>query len=208
MYFDYIPPPPCTYGCSCCTTSAKQEVGKAGTKSTDVGVKLVEYSQDKTHSGCLSIPLKSGGSLSLEWIRQSSMAPVESGNIDGWMPAGAGGGFSFLPRVNLNSLPSPSGRRVFAAEGTLAYDDSDNPQAELPVKGFRDTTYFTVYHTIEGAYFEYFAGTGIQASADPNLFGRLNRRYDTRGNELKYLGTWRGISGSISTTTTRRCRRR
>src|SRR5687768_142203 len=64
------------------------------------------YSADTTCcKDCISIPLKSGGSLSLKWTRLGGQEALQSAYTDTWMPAGAGGVFSFLPRINQNDLP-------------------------------------------------------------------------------------------------------
>lgn len=142
------------------------------------------YSSDKTCCPeCLAIPRR-GCEMNMAWKRLGGQEALESAYKDGWMPGGAGSVFVFLPRVNTHNVPDASGRRVYSEDGTLAYDQNDTPQAELPRSAKRDTTYFTEYYAESGVYFEYWAGSSIGTSHA--TFGRLNRRYDSAGNVMQY----------------------
>jgi RHS repeat-associated protein len=101
-----------------------------------------------------------------------------------WEPSGAGSVFSFLPRINVYGTV-PDGRRLYDESGSVQFDGSDLPNVELAVQARRGTTYFTTYDQISGVYFEYFAGSGVDPNVDP-IFGRVNRRYDTKGNQVFY----------------------
>ena len=164
-----------------------------------------EYSSDQTCcKECITIPLKSGDQLSMTWNRLGGQGAAESAYVDTWMPGGAGGVFSFLPRVNLESIPV-GGQRVYSNEGSLsfAFTSPGTPQAQLPIAAEKDTTYFTSYDQITGVYFEYFGGDLPSTDA---RYGRVNRRYDSRGNTVQYNYTanaggealLRSLSGDVT----------
>ena len=186
------------------TTPWEEGTLESTTNGTCVKTNYYDYSSDETCcSECVELPLKDGETLSLGPVRLGGQEANQSSYVDGWKPAGAGSVFPFLPRVNLFSLPDVNGRRVYSAPGTLAYDGSDVPQAELPLAASRNTTYFTTFHRETGVYFEYFAGSSL-ASGDAR-YGRVNRRYDTQGSQLSYNYTnnaqgralLRSLSGDI-----------
>ncbi len=139
---------------------------------------------------CFALPLKGGGTLSLKWNHfMSQGAPgtldlmfgTEDGGayVDRWAPAGAGSVFSFLPILNNNDVTSGY-RRRYSERGVTVYNNLDVPWAAVPYSARRDTTYFTEYDQREGIYYEYW---NLLPSS---VFGRLNRRYDTVGNQLNY----------------------
>ena len=146
-----------------------------------------DYSTSATSGGCVNCKPKSDATpVSLAWNRVAAQDSVASAYPDTWMPGGAGGVFSFLPRVTLNDIPT-SGQRVYAKSspvGTISYDSGNAVQGELPIFAFRTgTTYFTTYDQKAGVYFEYFGG-GLSSS--DWRYGRINRRYDTKGNVIQY----------------------
>lgn len=173
------------------------------TSTTTVRVmKDSTMSPDVTRSGCFGIPLRSGGVLSLAWYRQSGAGANEASYTNGkWRPGGVSAFFAFLPLVN-SYLAGVGGRRVYIDDITYSYNSSMTPQVELPLTASIGTTYFTEYDQRIGVYFEYWAGTSDLTSTK---FGRLNRRYDSYGNELHYNYTnqntgiplLRSISGSL-----------
>lgn len=141
---------------------------------------------DFTQSGCQKIPLVGGGSLSIVWTRWSGMQSGQNAFQDGWTPGGEGGIHSFLPIVN-NFLGATSRYRSSdkgSVQWTPYSGTSDIPNVDVPYVAVRGTTYWTEYSHLDHTYYEYFAGSGL-ALTDP-MFGRLNRLFDTNGNQLQY----------------------
>lgn len=156
-------------------------VGKGSTNTTYV--RMTENhsrGSDLTTSGCVSLPLKSGESYPLNWTRWGGMPADRVEYFDNWAPAGEGAVFSFLPVVNTYF----GSRQRTSENGGLVYSALDIPSAEVSYIATRGPTYWTEYNPEKHVYFEYFAGSSVPTSN--KAFGRLNRYYDTRGNELLY----------------------
>ena len=184
----------------CCCDSLSSELDNGITVPSDTGsMGLTEngtclnctssyfsYSSDKTKCGvCVTVPLEASA-MSLNWVRLGGQDGYNSSyNNDFWMPAGGCAVFSFLPQLNTMGGFYQS---IFSEDGTYSFGSGAGfpVQVEHPILGFQDpanTTYFTTYHQETGVYFEYFGG---QLTAFDALYGRVNRRYDTRGNVLQY----------------------
>jgi YD repeat-containing protein len=159
-------------------------IGSGGDGTTYARALLVDsISSDFTTSGCLYLPLKAGGNLRVGWSRFSGGMPAMMAYQDTWTPAGIAAVFSFLPIVNIFQTVA-NGRRRMSDTGSLNYSASDAPDNELAYAAIRTTTYWTEYDQRGHVYFEYFAGSSL-ATSDA-MFGRLNRRYDTAGNQVLY----------------------
>jgi YD repeat-containing protein len=197
--------PKCCSKCSKCSggeaniptprmPSPESNVGATGPGGTTYQklLTVAGTSSDLTSSsGCLKLPLKSGGFLSFLWARLSRVpgynpgfsAKMGTALEDGWAPAGTSAVFSFLPVMNLYDTVG-GGRRRWSVNGTNNYSNSDVPDALVPYSATRGTTYWTEYDQVNLTYHEYFGGSSL-SSSDP-MFGRLNRVYDSNGNELSY----------------------
>jgi RHS repeat-associated protein len=152
-----------------------------GTGTTEIHITPGFGRVDITRSGCLALPLKSGGKLRLTWNRLSLQGATEMVYGSGWRPAGIGSVFSFLPMVNVYSTNS---RRVYSDSGSLDYDTNGIANSKLSDRGVLGTTYFTEFDPINLTYYEYWAGTGFATNAPE--FGTVNRKYDLNGNQLLY----------------------
>jgi hypothetical protein len=142
--------------------------------------------------GCSAIPRKSGGSLSLTRLQLSGQ-DVNAASVgpDGWMPAGGGAVFDFLPFLGNPGgiLGSPyiiqTGSSAFSYTsegtiGTVTYYSSDSPR---PVSARVDTStyFFTDINAALGTKTVY----GAYGNKN-NLAGRLIKRVDRNSNAVYY----------------------
>jgi RHS repeat-associated protein len=180
------------------TTSMMVKFGSTGENES--------FNEQRTHAGCLSLPLKSGGRLPLRWNFFSGQGLVVHGaGPDSWAPAGRGGVFSFLPylqKENLgistqdadlrtgdgtvrmgNLIPQPSGVTYFISQSPFARD----------AKYLFDTTKYFIYRDLERGTTEFYGG-GDHATVP----GRVVARIDRSGNVLQYNYRARGNSAHAS----------
>lgn len=183
------------WACLKCAT-----VGEGGT--VHLKYKWRGYSAYQLTAQCISLPLKSGGRLSLAFNQfpgltsgSSQLASGEGGAIpsafdvllDGWMTGGQGGMFSFLPYLNTSSTPSPQKYTRMAATGTVEYEYIGSgtgvtyfePANPLSFRARRSnvTKELTEYNYETREYFVYGTDDGHA------LPGRVLRHYDRNGNE-------------------------
>lgn len=160
---------------------------KVGGKSTYVRVIQAPDggSANYTPTGCLALPLKSGGVQKIESVQFAGAHARTLRYEDTWSPAGTSRVFSFLPVVQYYEASGPTTfRGRVNSRGLRRYIDLAG-ENDVPYVVYFDTTYWTEFDQLDRTYFEYWAGTGIATSN--KLFGRPNRSYDTAGNELSYV---------------------
>jgi YD repeat-containing protein len=183
---------------SCANDSSCQSstAATAGSSTVFMHFKAVDYGYTsyRARSGCFSIPLKHGGSLSLTWnqfpgVNTGLFPVIGDGPYSGWETGGRGGMFTFLPYRALTSTPPTT--QVTASDkgftqytdvgviGTITYYEVDN---NLPLRGRSNsaTIYFTEYQLDTGT-------VCIYGDLSHPLDGRPLCRIDRNGNVLNYV---------------------
>jgi YD repeat-containing protein len=177
-----------------------------GTKTTDFNYKTTTPGQSsyRTKNSCLTIPLKVGGSLNLQWnqipgmtVFIESAGPTQYSQSYVWLSAGRGAVFSFLPFYSYGYPIGISHQgTVFwngagqSADHTVTYWSSANylpwrmvasdTTETIAVQDSGNNTYYVYGNT------GFFTAEGGDYGVSPTAPGRLLRRTDRNGNTLFY----------------------
>lgn len=156
-------------------------IEKAGPNTLHIDVNYGTHRGEPPHilrSECLKLPLKSGEMLSLSWM-QVGGNPLSPDYPGGTPQAGRYGRMAFDPILFFQSPGTVTAWENWS-EGLTTYNASGIANQEATRTAFKVAPYYTVYESRLATYYEYWS-VGL-TSTD----GRLNRVYDSHGNQLLY----------------------
>jgi YD repeat-containing protein len=174
-----------------------------GYKALPIGTGLSNgWTDYQSRSGCLSIPLKSGGRLDFTWRQIAGLGGAAAYfdaalGSDHWRPAGRGGAFDFLPLM-MNDARLLSTSILIRDKGYVRWPFASGTSGSITYYAYSNPIQFRItYNSSDNTvrednletrtYFVYGVGTTalpFGTAAKPN--GRPILKADSNGNSLFY----------------------
>ena len=160
--------------------------GRAGSTTLGINGDPDSTSNVITRTDCLKVPLRTGGMLPLRYVFNYSATTLQFQN--GFCPAGGlNAMWSFYPVLNpmvssVTGETTEDGQVEYLTPAAGGWSACSTPVPRI-VTAAAGSTYYTTYDERKGTYYEYW---GNGPAPNGYIVGRMNRFYDSHGNELDY----------------------